>query len=106
MRNNVSLDDFTVIKMIGRGDVGKVYLVRHNESQQLFAMKMLEKREMLKRNKVKRALTEREILATADHPFIVGMHWYMPLGLLLRQCRLCNVSIPTGAFKVRTDSTL
>eukprot|EP01118_Nematostelium_gracile_P015934 TRINITY_DN6491_c0_g1_i1.p1 TRINITY_DN6491_c0_g1~~TRINITY_DN6491_c0_g1_i1.p1 ORF type:complete len:328 (-),score=70.25 TRINITY_DN6491_c0_g1_i1:54-1037(-) len=38
-------------------------------------MKMLSKQEMIKRNKVKRVLTEREILATANHPFIVTLHW-------------------------------
>jgi len=38
-------------------------------------MKVLDKQEMIKRNKVKRTLTEREILATASHPFIVTLHW-------------------------------
>jgi len=38
-------------------------------------MKVLDKKEMIKRNKVKRVLTEREILATADHPFIVTLYW-------------------------------
>jgi len=38
-------------------------------------MKILDKKEMIKRNKVKRALTEREILSTADHPFIVTLYW-------------------------------
>ncbi|ORY38917.1 Pkinase-domain-containing protein [Rhizoclosmatium globosum] len=37
-------------------------------------MKVLEKREMLKRNKVKRVLAEQEILMTANHPFIVTLY--------------------------------
>jgi len=68
-------ESFTKVKMIGKGDVGKVYLVRHNETHQLYAMKVLDKREMVKRNKVKRVLTEREILCTADHPFIITLYW-------------------------------
>lgn len=68
---------FNKIKIIGKGDVGKVYLVEHKDTKKLYAMKVLEKKEMVKRNKVKRALTEREILATADHPFIVTMYWYV-----------------------------
>lgn len=32
---------------------------------------------MIRRNKVKRVLTEREILATAEHPFIVTLYWYV-----------------------------
>jgi serine/threonine protein kinase len=55
--------------------VGKVYLVRHRASKKLYAMKILDKQEMIDRNKVKRVLTEREILATADHPFIVTLYW-------------------------------
>jgi len=71
----VGPDDFEKIRLIGRGDVGRVYLVLHKETKELYAMKLLTKKDMLERNKVKRALTEREILATADHPFIVTMYW-------------------------------
>ncbi|CCM01687.1 uncharacterized protein FIBRA_03751 [Fibroporia radiculosa] len=65
---------FQKIKMLGRGDVGKVYLVREKKSSKLFAMKVLSKKEMIERNKIKRALTEQEILATANHPFIVTLY--------------------------------
>lgn len=34
---------------------------------------MLSKKEMIKRNKIKRALAEQEILATSNHPFIVTL---------------------------------
>ncbi|KAI0676875.1 kinase-like domain-containing protein [Trametes maxima] len=65
---------FHKIKMLGRGDVGKVYLVREKKSGKLFAMKVLSKKEMIERKKIKRALTEQEILATANHPFIVTLY--------------------------------
>lgn len=35
---------------------------------------VLSKREMIKRNKIKRALAEQEILSTANHPFIVTLY--------------------------------
>lgn len=35
---------------------------------------VLSKREMIKRNKIKRALAEQEILATSNHPFIVTLY--------------------------------
>ncbi|KAK8087054.1 serine/threonine protein kinase- AGC family [Apiospora phragmitis] len=62
------------IKLIGKGDVGKVYLVREKKSSRLYAMKVLSKKEMIKRNKIKRALAEQEILATSNHPFIVTLY--------------------------------
>ncbi|KAK4967034.1 serine/threonine protein kinase, AGC [Elasticomyces elasticus] len=65
---------FDKIKLIGKGDVGKVYLVREKKSTRLFAMKVLSKKEMIKRNKIKRALAEQEILATSNHPFIVTLY--------------------------------
>ncbi len=51
-KDSISREDFTKIKVLGRGDVGKVYLVRHNKKDKLFAMKVLDKAEMIKRNKV------------------------------------------------------
>jgi len=69
----VSPSSFEKIKLLGKGDVGKVYLVREKKTEKLFAMKVLSKSEMIKRNKIKRALAEQEILATANHPFIVTL---------------------------------
>ena len=66
--------DFEKIKLIGRGDVGKVYLVRNKKTKEKFAMKVLNKREMYERNKIQRAKAEQEILATANYPFIVTLY--------------------------------
>jgi serine/threonine protein kinase len=91
----VNASSFQKIKMLGRGDVGKVYLVREKKTGKLYAMKgeiptalfclsldlftffvatVLSKAEMIERKKIKRALTEQEILATANHPFIVTLY--------------------------------
>lgn len=66
--------DFEKIKLIGRGDVGKVYLVRNKKNKEKYAMKVLSKREMYERNKIQRAKAEQEILATANYPFIVTLY--------------------------------
>mmetsp|Transcript_23636 Transcript_23636/g.56414 ORF Transcript_23636/g.56414 Transcript_23636/m.56414 type:complete len:398 (-) Transcript_23636:23-1216(-) len=71
----VGPQDFYRIRLIGQGDVGKVYLVSLKESKHMFAMKVLSKQEMIARNKLKRCLTEREILATVDYPFIVTLYY-------------------------------
>jgi len=70
----VGPSSFQKIKLLGRGDVGKVYLVREKKTDKLFAMKVLSKKEMIARKKIKRALAEQEILATANHPFIVTLY--------------------------------
>lgn len=45
--------DFERLKLIGQGDVGKVYLVRLKGTDHTFAMKVLSKQEMIARNKVR-----------------------------------------------------
>lgn len=70
----VGPQDFEKIKLIGRGDVGKVYLVRNKKNNERYAMKVLSKREMYERNKIQRAKAEQEILATANYPFIVTLY--------------------------------
>ncbi|KAJ3393591.1 hypothetical protein HDU92_007630 [Lobulomyces angularis] len=70
----VSPKDFEKVKIIGKGSVGKVYLVKKKCDQSLYAMKVLSKSEMIQRNKVKRVLAEQEILTLSKHPFIVTLY--------------------------------
>ena len=70
----VGPNSFSKVKMLGKGDVGKVYLVREKKTEKLFAMKVLSKKEMIKRNKIKRVMAEQEILSTSNHPFIVTLY--------------------------------
>jgi len=69
------LADFERIKLLGKGCIGHVYLVKLKGTEQLYAMKVLRKADMVKLNKVKRVLTEREVLATADHPFVITLYY-------------------------------
>ncbi|CCK69773.1 serine/threonine protein kinase FPK1 KNAG_0D00210 [Huiozyma naganishii CBS 8797] len=70
----VGPQSFEKIRMLGQGDVGKVFLVREKETNRLYALKVFTKREMIKRKKVQRILTEQEILATSNHPFVVTLY--------------------------------
>ncbi|KAI8978105.1 kinase-like domain-containing protein [Pilobolus umbonatus] len=70
----VGPSSFVKIRMLGKGDVGKVYMVKQKDTEKLYAMKVLSKREMIRRNKIKRALAEQEILTTSNHPFIVSLY--------------------------------
>jgi len=74
-KKKISLKSFSKLSLIGKGAVGLVYLVRNLNTGKLCAMKSLNKEDMVKNNKVKRALTEREILATSCHPFIINLHY-------------------------------
>ncbi|XP_034045768.1 microtubule-associated serine/threonine-protein kinase 1-like isoform X3 [Thalassophryne amazonica] len=65
--------DFQTIKLISNGAYGAVYLVRHLETRQRFAMKMINKQNLILRNQVQQAFVERDILTFAENPFVVSM---------------------------------
>lgn len=67
--------DFVKIRLLGRGAVGRVYLVQQKETGRLYAMKVLSKQEMISKNKVQRVFTERQVLATTRHPLIVSLYY-------------------------------
>ena len=46
----ISLTDFELIKVVGRGSFGKVYLVKRNGTENYYAMKKLKKEVVAKRN--------------------------------------------------------
>uniref|UniRef100_A0A3B4B5Z4 non-specific serine/threonine protein kinase n=1 Tax=Periophthalmus magnuspinnatus TaxID=409849 RepID=A0A3B4B5Z4_9GOBI len=66
-------DDFETIKLISNGAYGAVYLVRHKETRQRFALKKINKQNLLLRNQVQQAFVERDILTFAQNPFVVSM---------------------------------
>jgi hypothetical protein len=71
----VCLDDFELLAVLGRGGFGKVMQVKHKQTGEVFAMKILKKSELRRRRQVERTQTERSILAAVKHPFIVCLHY-------------------------------
>lgn len=69
-----SEDDYDVSKLISNGAYGAVYLVKHKQSRQRFAMKKINKNNLILRNQVEQVFAERDILSFADNPFVVSMH--------------------------------
>ncbi|CAM8889352.1 unnamed protein product [Rhodiola kirilowii] len=70
----ISLKHFRPVKPLGSGDTGSVHLVELCGTGQYFALKSMDKNVMLNRNKVHRALAEREILDLLDHPFLPALY--------------------------------
>nr|GMD50662.1 serine/threonine-protein kinase D6PKL2-like [Ipomoea batatas] len=71
----LSLDDFRFIRKLGGGDIGTVYLAELKGSNGcLFAAKVMDKEELVSRNKESRARTEMEILRRLDHPFLPTLY--------------------------------
>lgn len=71
----LTIDDFTVIKVVGKGSYGKVLLVKKNDDNKTLAMKVLKKKHMIKRNQVEHTKTERSILELVKHPFVIQLRY-------------------------------
>ena len=71
----VNLDQFELVRVIGKGSFGKVTLVRKKSDAKLYAMKVLAKQNIIKRKQVEHTKTERNVLGKLNHPFIVKLHY-------------------------------
>lgn len=73
--DRVTINDFELIKIIGRGSFSRVVLVKKKGTNELLAMKVLLKTDLKKRNQVEHTNTEKRILSQYEHPFIVKMYY-------------------------------
>ncbi|XP_034678299.1 serine/threonine-protein kinase AGC1-7-like isoform X2 [Vitis riparia] len=72
----LGLSHFRLLKRLGYGDIGSVYLVELRGTTAYFAMKVMDKASLASRNKLLRAQTEKEILGLLDHPFLPTLYSY------------------------------
>lgn len=70
----IGLGHFRLLKRLGYGDIGSVYLVELRGTCAYFAMKVMDRASLVSRNKVLRSQTEREILGLLDHPFLPTLY--------------------------------
>ncbi|KAL5282789.1 MASTL family protein [Megaselia abdita] len=71
-----TIRDFVIIKPISRGAYGKVFLgYKQNDSDKLFAVKVMRKSDMINKNMVSQVITERNALALSRSPFCVNLYY-------------------------------
>ncbi|XP_028560579.1 serine/threonine-protein kinase MRCK beta isoform X6 [Podarcis muralis] len=68
-------DDFEIIKVIGRGAFGEVAVVKLKCTERIYAMKILNKWEMLKRAETACFREERDVLVNGDCQWITTLHY-------------------------------
>lgn len=71
---NLGLNHFRLLKRLGCGDIGSVYLCELTGTKSYYAMKVMDKVSLEGRNKLLRAQTEKEILQSLDHPFLPSLY--------------------------------
>ncbi|RXM27041.1 Serine/threonine-protein kinase MRCK alpha [Acipenser ruthenus] len=68
-------EDFEILKVIGRGAFGEVAVVKVKNAEKVFAMKILNKWEMLKRAETACFREERDVLVNGDSQWITTLHY-------------------------------
>lgn len=68
-------DDFEMLKVIGRGAFGEVAVVKMKNTERVYAMKILNKWEMLKRAETACFREERDVLVNGDCQWITTLHY-------------------------------
>ncbi|KAH9617825.1 hypothetical protein KSS87_018826 [Heliosperma pusillum] len=73
-RGTLGLKNFSLLKKLGCGDIGTVYLTELIGTNCLFAIKVMDNEFLARRKKISRAQTEKEILRMLDHPFLPTLY--------------------------------
>lgn len=67
------LTDFSLLKVIGKGAFGRVFLAKKESSGEVFAMKRIRKDKVLRSNAVENIILERKILSEVKHPLLLSI---------------------------------
>lgn len=70
---HLTIEDFDLLKVVGKGSFGKVMQVRKIDTQRIYALKTIRKAHIVSRSEVNHTLAERTVLAQIDNPFIVPL---------------------------------
>ena len=117
MSQKVGPEDYTFLKVLGKGSFGKVMLAETKGSKEIVAIKILKKDVLVEDDDVECAIAEKNVLAIAcQHPYLTRMNacfqspdrlWYVCAGVCVCVCvracldhydsSVCN-PLPSGLF--------
>ncbi|KAL9102649.1 MAG: hypothetical protein Q9163_002235 [Psora crenata] len=72
-QRTLKIEDFELLKVVGKGSFGKVMQVMKRDTRRIYALKTLRKAHIISRSEVAHTLAERSVLAQINNPFIVPL---------------------------------
>lgn len=72
---SMSVSDFELLRVVGKGAFGKVMQVRKISNNQIYAMKILKKQYIIEKGQVAHTIAEQQILCSIHHPYIVSLKY-------------------------------
>jgi len=74
-RSAISMADFDLVKLLGSGGFGKVWLASKKSSGNQYAIKIQDKRQIMDQGAAKRTVVERELMEGMSHPAFVELFY-------------------------------
>ncbi|KAF2403432.1 serine/threonine-protein kinase gad8 [Trichodelitschia bisporula] len=72
-QSSLKIEDFELLKVVGKGSFGKVMQVQKKDTHRIYALKTIRKAHIISRSEVAHTLAERSVLAQINNPFIVPL---------------------------------
>ncbi|KAI0343168.1 kinase-like protein [Trametopsis cervina] len=72
---DVNLFHFVLLRCVGKGAFGKVRVVQHKQTRDLYALKYINKTKCVRMKAVANIIQERRLLEEIDHPFVVNLRY-------------------------------
>ncbi|KAI9464543.1 kinase-like protein [Lactarius psammicola] len=72
---DVNLFHFILLRCVGKGAFGKVRVVQHKQTRDLYALKYINKAKCVRMKAVANVIQERRLLEEIDHPFVVNLRY-------------------------------
>ncbi|CAM1308982.1 AKT3 (predicted) [Pycnogonum litorale] len=73
--SRVTLDDFVLMKVLGKGTFGRVMLCEEKGKGRYYAIKILKKSVIIQKDEIAHTLTENRVLRNTSHPFLISLKY-------------------------------
>lgn len=75
LTKGINYSSFDILECLGSGTFGKVFKVKLKQNGNIYAMKIINKKYLIKNQQLRYAVTECNVLKQAQHPFIITLHF-------------------------------
>lgn len=72
---DICIEDFELLKILGKGAFGKVILAQKKDTKKIYAIKVLIKKHIIEQDQLDHTKAEKMILTHVNHPFLVGLDY-------------------------------
>ena len=73
LSKSITMENLDMVRILGAGTFGKVWLVTHKGKKDAYALKVQVKKQLIEYNQADGVIREKNIMARLDHPFIIKL---------------------------------